>query len=291
MTRRLPVGLGRRRVRGGRRTGPRGDRPAFTLIELLVVVGIIALLIAMLVPSLLAARRETRRVVCQANLKQVVGAAIGYLEENKGFFPRVALADINFGGRQGTEPTGIFGSTTAHSPFQRKKPVNKHLGLPLIATRGAEVFSCPDDAWDRSAETRPPATVEDTYFAYYGTSYFANPLLIGSTPYFLSRTDPCHDTLSDAFKSLLPTVTAGQYQQHSKLLLVGDAVWQNAWNFASKEAVRQWHGGLRRYNVGFADGHVDTVEIRRGIHVNSQYTVLPTRGLQSDAAQCQGGKQ
>lgn len=54
----------------------------FTLIELLVVVAIIATLIAILLPSLSAAREQARVAVCMSNMRQIAFAASTYVGDN-----------------------------------------------------------------------------------------------------------------------------------------------------------------------------------------------------------------
>ena len=59
-------------------------RRAFTLIELLVVIAIIALLMAILVPALEAARLRAQDLLCTSNLRQVGLGVLLYLEDNDG---------------------------------------------------------------------------------------------------------------------------------------------------------------------------------------------------------------
>jgi prepilin-type N-terminal cleavage/methylation domain-containing protein/prepilin-type processing-associated H-X9-DG protein len=61
----------------------------FTLVELLVVIGIIALLIAILLPALSKARQTAQRAACSAKLHAIMIAANEHLVEHKGYYPLV----------------------------------------------------------------------------------------------------------------------------------------------------------------------------------------------------------
>src|SRR5947208_2086027 len=62
-------------------------RSAFTLVELLVVIGIIAILIAIMLPALNRARDASKAAVCMSNLHQIQIAAAAYIQENQGYWP------------------------------------------------------------------------------------------------------------------------------------------------------------------------------------------------------------
>jgi prepilin-type N-terminal cleavage/methylation domain-containing protein len=64
-------------------------RRGFTLIELLVVMGIIAMLIAILLPALRRARLAAQQTVCASNLRQIGAALQIYVNESKGRLPWV----------------------------------------------------------------------------------------------------------------------------------------------------------------------------------------------------------
>ncbi len=127
-------------------TGPR--KPAFSLIELLVVVAIVALLLAILLPSLAKAREQARLVTCQSNLHQIGTAVVTYAAESRGripFGPNVAALGPMLSANDGTMATNQI--WTGPQP-----PATSFMALGLLMNRSLafpELMYCPaDDSTD-----------------------------------------------------------------------------------------------------------------------------------------------
>src|SRR3712207_4182975 len=72
----------------GRGTSPRPPaRAGFTLVELLVVIGIIALLMSILLPTLSRVKEQANRIKCASNIRQIGMAMTTYANQHRGMLP------------------------------------------------------------------------------------------------------------------------------------------------------------------------------------------------------------
>ena len=81
---------------------------AFTLVELLVVIGIIAILVAILLPALNKARKQANTTACLSNCRQMGEAWTIYLSENGGVLPYYGWQNL---------PTGLSNTTQAGQDY------------------------------------------------------------------------------------------------------------------------------------------------------------------------------
>jgi prepilin-type N-terminal cleavage/methylation domain-containing protein/prepilin-type processing-associated H-X9-DG protein len=71
--------------------------PGFSLIELMVVIAILAILLALLLPTLGRAKASALRIVCVSNLKQIGTAVQAYATDNDDHLPGPLLTGIQSG--------------------------------------------------------------------------------------------------------------------------------------------------------------------------------------------------
>jgi prepilin-type N-terminal cleavage/methylation domain-containing protein len=110
-------------------------RKGFTLVELLVVIGIIALLVAILMPALARARDQSNRAKCMSNVRQLMITTLMYTAENKGWIPWSTWDSIAAGdGWLYKKPRVSGGSFT---------PQDIEQGLYWPYLKSHEVFQCP----------------------------------------------------------------------------------------------------------------------------------------------------
>lgn len=244
----------------------------FTLLEMLVVVAAVALLVAILLPSIAQARRQAQRVTCQTQIRQLVIAWHQYLDANGGRFPHGKTLSVDFGGKQ-----------SAYNQYLVARPLNRFVGLAATAPE-AKLFHCPSDRDETTEKTGTEVPPAVSCYDYYGTSYKANRFLVGAE-LLASPADPCAPVV-EAMNDKLMALTRDQLGDESRLVLLGDFGWEDAWNPASSTRI-EWHGRTSWHNIGFMDGHADFILIDKGIYVGTRYTVLPIKGLQREAAALQ----
>jgi prepilin-type N-terminal cleavage/methylation domain-containing protein len=147
---------------------------AFTLIELLVVIAVLALLLGILTPAILKAKRQAMAVLSSANQRGVIAGVSCYAADQDGKFPE-SVATLGTGTRWSwREPMVLTG-------FQKRSPtiyrsVSQYMGGYI--EKASTVF-CPSapskykfaqqawdagDAWDNP---QPDTSINDPLFGNY----------------------------------------------------------------------------------------------------------------------------
>lgn len=235
-------------------------RKAFTLVELLVVVGIIAILIAILIPTLGKAREQAKRVKCLSNLRQLGMAFTLYVNDYK-TFPSPTADGQRAEDWVWWEPTHNPEASTV-----AKGSVIKYLGDHV----SAEILRCPSD--DISTHTQ----AMDATSGPYPYSYTVNWLICRQLPNTRSGDkyyDPNRPSIGlmqirDASRKILAIDESNQ--------TIDDGCWANS-NYTNNQSsgknclsnrhekvnedsknagtMNQFQGDPGGGNVVFADGH------------------------------------
>lgn len=145
----------------------------FTLVELLVVIGIIALLISILLPSLQAARRQANSVKCLSSLRQIGNAFLLYENEYKGFMPP-AIHEAN--------------ATATRLPIDVERrwydliakyissaKIDAYTDIKSIREKSV-IWGCPE--WSR---TDFQVSSADNYRPGYGMNYYTDNYFVNTT--------------------------------------------------------------------------------------------------------------
>jgi prepilin-type N-terminal cleavage/methylation domain-containing protein/prepilin-type processing-associated H-X9-DG protein len=123
-------------------------RRAFTLVELLVVIGVLAVLMALLMPSLRLAREQAQRTLCANRLRQLTAAAVSYGNENRGRLP------------PGNRSAGDLGESCIWISHDAYNYFAGYVGAPLPTKprgkngTGAAALACPN-LFGNDAHTLP----------------------------------------------------------------------------------------------------------------------------------------
>jgi prepilin-type N-terminal cleavage/methylation domain-containing protein/prepilin-type processing-associated H-X9-DG protein len=123
-----------------------GRRGAFTLIELLVVIAIIAILAAILMPVLNAAKLKAQGIECMNNLHQLAAALPMYTDDNNGWFP-MNLGTKDYGGDAAAGTNWVAGIMTFGNTDNTNSAVlvdTTHSQLATYVPNG-KVYRCPTD--------------------------------------------------------------------------------------------------------------------------------------------------
>jgi prepilin-type N-terminal cleavage/methylation domain-containing protein len=236
----------------------------FTLIELLVVISLIVLLIAVLLPALVGAKRAAAKTQCASNLHQIGIAIAAYQSDTHGRFPQYwKLADC---------PT-VYSLLSNNQSYLWGEPPGVTRPTLLSTYTGKFISKCP---LDRGYAPGNPLGWPGTFYDIYGTSYHYQVALIDSTNGTVGDFAP-YATVDVLWKKRLEEI-----KDPSRLATAGDITILYAELFTFPPATwlgyQQMHDlKTQELNLLFADSHVKATVMRPAPEhlVNEDYRLVP----------------
>jgi prepilin-type N-terminal cleavage/methylation domain-containing protein/prepilin-type processing-associated H-X9-DG protein len=248
---------------------------AFTLVELLVVIGIIAILIAILLPALQAARRSASNVACLSNLRQVGLAFQMYANAYNGFAPQTYGSNQVF--TMNPESSASLGVTWAY--WWQQLQINKF--APGWEDPTKSPFVCPEAIKGRGVGH--PYPWNDYYQQLSCTSYAINPFMSiagnGPTCSLRGHTQPKINRLKNSSDKILVGEAVNEWFWVGYFLLEWSPNEYIPWGGAGPHNI-DWarHSGKKRNvqeltrgqsNILWVDGHAST--IRQGMDLPNYF--------------------
>lgn len=240
--------------------GPRGISRAFSMVELLVSLAVIAVLLSLLLPLLIHAKRVSTAAVCASNLRQLGIAWQSYVHDYDQFPQYSQTPEWKYGGAE-------FVGTERAAVLDPDRPINRYVREDLVEHDQSlvQLYRCAGDTGvHRRGERYAPSVLDHgTCYETYGTSYRANPNIMDSSRAGI-------DKLRRPLRVTEVGVSA------SRLLILADSAWFYATRpQGSTDAAYEasWHGWQDSGNMLAMDGSVRFVNFATGL--NSQYVLKP----------------